>query len=570
MNKGIYSKYYGLLLLGGFTFLLWACRSHKETHLDNDAAIKLTTKYLEGFRQEFLLQNETAKNIFYNIIATHPTHHPSHYELGKIYINEKNYQQAIEHLSKASKLDPDNYWYKILLAHAYMMIGNYEQAIEVYQKLTAKYPNSTDFFSRLADLYMMANKPEKSLEILNLLEKRNGASEEIYQKKINILLSMGENEKAFQELQKLINLSPDNPEYTFKLAEYYLRTGRLNLGYKFLKKTIEIDPQNTLAQLYLADYYFSVKDTPKAKDQVSWIINSNNFSVDDKIFILLSILDKKELYGDTSIIYTYLESVLKQYPEDAKVWALAGDIYSRNKKNTEAIAAWQQAIRLDSSRYLVWESLLITQLLTDDRKGLLEYLPRAMDLFPEQVHLHIIEAYVNFIKQNYEEIYSSLPLYLKHAQNPDLSTLGNAILYLSEQYISNATKESQEINEINLFSKNELLAYHYFLFLLSYKQDTLKAMQWAEKYNFTHPVHAGLYKSLQAFMSNNYVLALSSIQKVKDQLEFYPEMAELAGDIAIRLNKHDVALDWWTKAYIFTKSSRLGEKIQKYSSHEKK
>ncbi|MCX7696115.1 MAG: tetratricopeptide repeat protein [Bacteroidales bacterium] len=562
------SKVIFYFILLGITVTSCRTKKNEVNQPQQHSSITLTTQYIEAFRQAFLQQNETAKDIFNSILETHPWHHPSHYELGKLFFNEGKYDKAIEHLNKAVKLDPNNIWYKILLAQSYIMMGEYKDAIEVYEKLTRQYPNSSDFLIKLGDLYFQANNATKALETFNYLEKKIGPTEEVYRRKFEIYLTIGQEEKAYQELATMLKTIPGNPQYSLKLAEYYFKTGRIHLGYDYLQKTLSYDPSNTLANLYLADYYFLIKDTLKAKEQVNSLIERSDISVDDKVFIVLSLM-QKDLYGDSLIIFSFINNLIKQYPDDPKIYALSGDVHFQRNHLSEAIEFWKRSIHLDSSRYLVWENLLYAQFLTDDRQGLFTFVPRAMELFPEQPHLQFFHYYLEFIKQNFEAINSQLKNYVKYFKDKELERFTKILLSLSNLYSVPNTPEEAIVAELEK-SGIETFSYMYFCFLIQVKTDTLKALSWASKHPFKNLTHLTYQNAIKAFYEKNYKQASFLIHKTEYQKEFFPEILELAGDIALKEGSSEEAIDWWTYAYALTKSPRINIKLQTQLNYEKK
>lgn len=60
--------------------------------------------------------------------------------IGIVYLNQKNYKKAIETFEKATALDPDEPIAYYLLGRAYKEIMNYEQAISAWNKFLALHP----------------------------------------------------------------------------------------------------------------------------------------------------------------------------------------------------------------------------------------------------------------------------------------------------------------------------------------------------------------------------------------------------------------------------------------------
>lgn len=89
------------------------------------------------------------------------------YEIGTdaIKIMDKGaYDESIEMLKKAQKLDPENHNYPYEIGYAYLMKKDYKNAIKTYEKVI-KYKEINDqCYTMLGNVYDMNGNPEKAIE----------------------------------------------------------------------------------------------------------------------------------------------------------------------------------------------------------------------------------------------------------------------------------------------------------------------------------------------------------------------------------------------------------------------
>lgn len=77
---------------------------------------------------------------FNRVISIDPEYVDAYCGIGIAYLNQKNYKKAIEAFEKATTLAPDEPIAYYLLGRAYEEIMNYEQAISAWNKFLALHP----------------------------------------------------------------------------------------------------------------------------------------------------------------------------------------------------------------------------------------------------------------------------------------------------------------------------------------------------------------------------------------------------------------------------------------------
>lgn len=83
---------------------------------------------------------EQAIEEFNRVISIDSEYVDAYCGIGIVYLNQKNYKKAIEAFEKATALDPDEPIAYYLLGRAYEEIMNYEQAISAWNKFLALHP----------------------------------------------------------------------------------------------------------------------------------------------------------------------------------------------------------------------------------------------------------------------------------------------------------------------------------------------------------------------------------------------------------------------------------------------
>jgi Flp pilus assembly protein TadD len=164
----------------------------------------------------------TSEQVYLQAIKKHPKDRKAYEGLGRLYLQEKKYPEAIETFEFLTKLDEaeDVYWSNLGLC--YFSIQNYRKAIEVY---------------------------EKSLNLNNRVSSRW----------LNLALCFEATEeypKAVRAALSALDLDPVNISYLNYLADLYLKIPNKVKAEEVLEKILEVDPTNRLVADKLAKIKF--------------------------------------------------------------------------------------------------------------------------------------------------------------------------------------------------------------------------------------------------------------------------------------------------------------------------
>lgn len=122
---------------------------------------------------------------------------------------EKFSGTARDLLLKAVRLEPDNYWYRRLLAMGYLRQNMQAEAINQYEEISRRFPGRTDVLLTLAGLYDEAGDYEKELRVLKRYGTLEDVADELKFQRFVCYLQMGELDSAYYE--------SDNPSETIEL-----------------------------------------------------------------------------------------------------------------------------------------------------------------------------------------------------------------------------------------------------------------------------------------------------------------------------------------------------------------
>lgn len=171
---------------------------------------------------------------FSALIDEHPTYNSLYFYLAEAYKQNKNYQEAINTLTKAEEYVGLNEQVSITKYDLYKILGEEEKAFAEIQKYIDKYPEQTEYYILMGDLYMQDDKADKA--------------------------------KPFYEKAK--SLDPTNPYIVVSLANYYNKIGQKEFADQELRQAIQsasmdIDTKMQILAQYMSDLHSQEDDTQK-------------------------------------------------------------------------------------------------------------------------------------------------------------------------------------------------------------------------------------------------------------------------------------------------------------------
>ena len=197
------------------------------------------------------LENEEydkAINSFKKAVELNPNDYLNWHWLGTSYNDNKQYLDAINSLKKAVELNPDDedswYW----LGYSYNQNGQYSEAIESLLKAVELNPNEYLNWYWLGTSY---NKNEQYLDAINSLKKAVELNPNDYVNWSWLGYSYGCNgqySEAIESLLKAVELNPDYANNWFALGLSYHDNGQYAEAAECYRKVLEIDPDNENAK----------------------------------------------------------------------------------------------------------------------------------------------------------------------------------------------------------------------------------------------------------------------------------------------------------------------------------
>ncbi len=339
---------------------------------------ELISLYIErGEMQEAIILSK-------EYLTEHPNNVNAHLLLGGLYLNIKDYKNAIEEYEKVIQMDPANTQSRLYLGTIYAETKNYKKALKTFQDLVGISPD------HLTGNYYLA-------KILTDM-KRYEEAEQSFKKTLSIkptfepaLIDLGllyEKEKKTDQAvglyRNFADLHPPATTVRIKLGEILLREHKLNDAEKEFKRILGFDIGNREARLDLGLLYLEKGSLDDAIGEFAILLEGNPNDQRAR-YLLASTYEEKKMHGKA------IEE-FKMIPMDSELYGNAqiniGIILKREGKIAQAIEAMEKAIHIN--RDMPGLYVYLSSLYEEDKKlsSAERILKEGLFALPQSIDLH--------------------------------------------------------------------------------------------------------------------------------------------------------------------------------------
>ena len=357
--------------------------------------LQLETAFLEA-KKQFLIDNlDKAEELFLDLYDQESTNAVIAFELSKLYKKKEDHTNAMKYGQLAYSRAPENL--DIADNYGEMLIkdARYVGAIDLYKQLSTAYPEDQEVADKLGTAYVFNQNYDEGIAVYEALEKKIGVKEGIIRRKIEAYELSGQKEKIEGELIKLTRHFPEDVQYMRNLAIYYKEMEMEEQARVAFEKVLELDPNDAAANMALAGNPAAPANDNNYIRSLIPIIENQSIPIDQKVMELIPYLEELSLKPDaerSDALLSAVEVLKNTHPDEAKAYAIYGDVLFISKRDAEAIKAYEKSIALEDSVYPVWENLMLAYKNEGRQEDLLQKSEEAIDYFPNQFSAYMLHA----------------------------------------------------------------------------------------------------------------------------------------------------------------------------------
>jgi len=482
------------------------------------AIIEYNLNFAEGTKNKLIGDKKLSIFNFVKCIELQPTKAAPYYQLSDIYLSIDDKNKALFFAQKCNVYEKNNIWYILQLAVLYQSIGNIDSSIILYHKLVKLSPRKEEFNLNLAYLYFKAGKPKKSIQVLLEYRKRSFLSENLALTLYQIYSYQKDTKNALAILREAKNRFPGETRFYGLLAESFVSVNNYDSAFYYYTELLKIDPGNEKGSLSLIEYYKLRKDSSSVLQLSSVFFSDAAFSFAEKINLLTFFInDKAYLFKYRSQIDTFLNSLIKAYPEANRLYILQIDFYLQLKDYSKAKTCLLEVTSKYNANYPVWEQLLYTLNVLQEYTEVIKYSELAMARFPDKP----LPAYFNGLAYfNLKEYGKAVPPLLQsfEVSKSDTKIHFQVCVLLAEtfQLTKEYPKSSYYFERALQFEPTNLLILNNYSYYLSLRGENLENAVKYSKFCVDKEPNSSTYLDTHAwalYKSGNFSEAKLVIEK---------------------------------------------------------
>ncbi len=400
MKKPVYIFIFCFLSLG-----LWAQEEENAfQEINEDDLGNVTDEFQENFfealKQKGIENYEKAITALEKCLEIDSENAVVYFELGKNYKELEEFDRAVENFEKARDLAPEK---ESILVEIYRLHRENEDYAEAISGVKDLLEFNEVYKEDLANLYMLNEDYELALETLDELDEERGASSYRTDMRRQIYARTGDTDAQIGDLEEDIEADPENEQNYLNLIYIYSNQGEEDLAFETAKELLETNPGSELVHLALYKFYLNRDEAESAVNSMKIVFESEEVDADSKFKVLndfLSFLNENEGYE------AELEEVSKSLIEREnapELYEQLGRFYLNNENKTQALKYFESGLQQDAGNFELVKNTLLLQIETGSNEEALELSREALESFPAQPFLYLLQGVaLNNLKKHAE------------------------------------------------------------------------------------------------------------------------------------------------------------------------
>ncbi len=405
--------------------------------------------FYEAVKQRAIENYDKAIVAIQKCIEKEPNTAAFHYELGKNYLDSKQYIEAEQAFKKATELDSSQRWYWNGLYDVYYKTKDYQKSIAIVQKLIEF---DQTLKEDLVSLYVYTNQKEKALQLIEEIESKAVLTANMEYYKLRLLEDSKAN-KDENELLKAIRKNPKSEQNYVDLMALYSQQNREDKAIEVAKDLAREIPDSEWASISLFKLNLNEENGKAAAEAMLKVLENDKVSLGLKHRFLNEFL----IFSANSTEFdTELNQAVDILSNDKSI-NVAKEVakFYYNKRNYEKTSFFLEKALANEPND--WESveLLLGNLV--NAKNYQELGTNAaifLDLFPAQPKLYYYAGFAENRKQNYKQAIEYLETGLEFVVD-DVELERFFAIQLAEAYAESGEKKKSEyyVSKVNELTK---------------------------------------------------------------------------------------------------------------------
>ncbi len=416
-------------------------------------SLKSTYLYTEALKLINIEQDTTqALKTLEQILTQEPNYAPALYQMGVI-LTSRNDARGSDYARRAFAIDSTNKWYAQQLGMSLLMSYKYEEALSLYRKLLKLEPNNPDNYRITAILYDNKGMPMAAIAHLDSADMRFGQLQPLAELKRNLLLKTRQFDRAVDEAKTMVDIAPYEQENHVVLASLYAAIGKDSLARDSYSTAFAIDSTDVGTLTSMAEYYENRRDYAALLSTTNYLMQSSQIDLQSKVSRFLSLTSDVNFYREYLFMIDNIAlTIIINHPKEPKAVELYADHLITTGQLERALEFYKLHTTDSPPRAEYFKSVIDIEnyLQRPDSSAL--YINKALELFPEDIDLHLRKGYSLSAQKRHTEAIESYTRTLDIAKGD--STLSVIWGLIGDTWQQEAITSNSDDHEASLILEN--------------------------------------------------------------------------------------------------------------------
>jgi len=285
-------------------------------------------------------QPAVARKLFEAILKAEPKHLNAMLALAELSLREKDEKGYVSWLEKASKAHPQALPPRVAMARHLLAKGEKNKALAVAREAVNADPDHPEALNLLGSIQMNMGDRDSAIQTFTTMAKKANQSDAY----LRLAMAQFADQRMADtraSLQRALQLEPGHLQSLDALLRLELTEGKPEPALKLARQIQAQQPQSPLGFDREGDVHLSQKRYDQAIKAYEQSLTKGSGSAG-----FLKLFRAMTSAGDTESAEQKLATWIKQNPRDLVLHGLAADHFMATQRNKEAIAQYQEIVRI--------------------------------------------------------------------------------------------------------------------------------------------------------------------------------------------------------------------------------
>jgi len=328
------------------------------------------------------------------------------FQIAKNLVSVRRFEDAEPYFQKVLTAEGDRLEVLEAMYDLYYQQQDYDKAIPMVQRLI---PKDGDYKEDLANLYHRTKQYDKALVLLDELDESLGENAYRNALRRQIYKVTGNTEGAITNLEEKLDDNPKNEQDYLNLIYLYSEQGNTEKAFETAKTLLANQPKSELVHFALYKFYLDQGNTEAAINSMKKVFASEQVETESKYKVLGDFI---QFVNANPSFEARLEETVQLFSTEGngQVYEKLGDYYLTKERKEDALKFYEKGIQTDKDNFSLLKNTLLLQIEFRKYSEALALSGQALEIFPAQPILYLINGVTNNELQQTDAAIESLEL----------------------------------------------------------------------------------------------------------------------------------------------------------------